>query len=48
LQDIFSELGCKIIKVAHTNVATLETPINKPKLKDGMSLGSNRKRKRTN
>ncbi|CAF3387227.1 unnamed protein product, partial [Rotaria sp. Silwood2] len=47
LQDIFTELGCKIIKVANTSVATLETPINKPKLKDSLSLGSNRKRKRT-
>ncbi|CAF1584778.1 unnamed protein product [Rotaria sp. Silwood1] len=47
LQDIFTELGCKIIKVANTSVATLETPINKPKLKDALSLKSNRKRKRT-
>ncbi|CAF0752735.1 unnamed protein product [Rotaria sordida] len=47
LQDIFTELGCRIIKVAHTNVATLEIPINKPKLKDASSFSSNRKRKRT-
>ncbi|CAF1203648.1 unnamed protein product [Adineta ricciae] len=47
LQDIFSELGCKIIKVAQTSVARLETPITKPKIKDTLSVGSNRKRKRT-
>ncbi|CAF3866565.1 unnamed protein product [Rotaria sordida] len=32
LQNIFSELGCKVIKVANTSITTLETPINKPKL----------------
>ncbi len=47
LQDIFSELGCKIIKIVNTSVATLETPITKPKLKDTLAFGSNRKRKRT-
>ncbi|UJR31691.1 hypothetical protein I4U23_019172 [Adineta vaga] len=47
LQDIFTELGCKIIKVAHTSVARLETPMTKPKIKDTLSTGSNRKRKRT-
>ncbi|CAF0726263.1 unnamed protein product [Adineta steineri] len=47
LQDIFTELGCKIIKVSHTSVARLETPIVKPKFKDTLALGSNRKRQRT-
>ncbi|CAF1523146.1 unnamed protein product, partial [Rotaria sordida] len=32
LQNIFSELGCKVIKVANTSITTLETPINQPKL----------------
>jgi hypothetical protein len=36
-----------MIRLAHTSVATLETPITKPKLKDALPFGSNRKRKRT-
>jgi len=48
LQDMFSTLGCKLLKVANTTVASLEIPLSEPK-RDSIRGGdsSNRKRKWT-
>jgi len=49
IQDLYSVLGCKLVKSAQTNVAVLEIPL--PELKNTLSgtggQSSSRKRKRT-
>lgn len=47
LQDIFSELACKLVNIGQTSVAKLEIPLAKPKSRDSLATGSKRKRKRT-